>query len=73
MLILLVVLLASLASFAITRFFVNIMKQNSSKPGHNNVLDVFQKSPYIYLITGILFLILFKLMFRALTFILLGY
>jgi len=73
MLIFLIVLTAALAlSFAITRFFVNILKQTPSKPTHNNVLDKFKKPPYIYLITGILFLIFFKFMFHVLSFISLG-
>ncbi|HBX24504.1 MAG TPA: hypothetical protein DEF34_12875 [Desulfotomaculum sp.] len=73
MLIFLVVLLASLAlSFAIITFSLNILKQTPLNYGNNNVPNILQKPPYIYLITGILFLIFFKLMFRVLTFILLG-
>jgi len=66
------VLLISLAlSLVITRFFIILIKQTPSKPGLDNVLDVFKKPPYIYLIAGILLLIFFKLMYRALTFIVL--
>ncbi len=73
MLFFLLVLMASFAlSFAITRFFVNILKQVPSKPSHTNIPEAFTKPPHIYLITGILFLILFKLIFHVLTFISLG-
>jgi len=73
MLILLIVLMASFAlSFAITSFFINILKQIPSKSSHNSVPEAFKKPPYVYFITGILFLIFFKLTFHILTFISLG-
>ncbi|KUO64906.1 MAG: hypothetical protein APF84_08550 [Gracilibacter sp. BRH_c7a] len=69
----LIVLMTSLAlSLGITRFSINILKKTPSKPGHSNAPNAFKKPPYIYFITVILFLILFKLMFHVLSFISLG-